>query len=35
MFILDKSSKNKFFLEILEECNGVCFKNLQQKDQNL
>ena len=30
IIILDKSSKNKIFFEILEDFNDVCLKNFQQ-----
>ena len=33
--ILDKSGKNKIFLDILEDYNGVCLKNFQRVEQKL
>ena len=37
MTILDKSSKNKMFLEILDDYNGVClkiFQRIEEKSEN-
>ena len=35
MSILDKSIRNKIFLEVLEDYNGVHVRNLQRMDQKL
>ena len=33
--ILDKNTRNKIFLEILGDYNGVCLKNFQRIEQKL
>ena len=35
IIILDKSTRNKTFLEFLRDYSGVCLKNFQQVEQEL
>ena len=35
IIILDKNSKNKIFLEILEDYSGICLRSFQRMQRNL